>query len=76
MFGLRLTNRNSSDLNDEFGVGVGEALKLVLVQIHNEELVGGCQLHRHLCELLVKVANVTARFLPHRERKEGERECV
>lgn len=74
MSGLRLTNRNSSDLYDEFRVGVGEALKLVLVQVHNEELVCGRQLHRHLCELLVEVADVTARFLPHRERQDGERE--
>lgn len=57
---------------DEFGVGVGEALKLVLVQIHNEELVCGRQLHNHLGELLVEVANVTARFLPQREE---EKEC-
>lgn len=72
MSGLRLTNRNSSDLYDEFGVGVGEALKLVLVQIHDEELVCGRQLHHHLCELLVEVADVAARFLPQRQ-KERER---
>lgn len=72
--GLCLTNRNSSDLYDEFGVGVGEALKLVLVQIHDEELVCWCQLHRHLCELLVEVAHVTARFLPQRDETERELE--
>lgn len=68
MFWLRLTNRKSSDLNDEFGVGVGEALKLHLVQIHNEELVCGCQLHRHFSELLIEVANITARFLSNGKR--------
>ncbi len=73
MFWLRLTNRNSSDLYDEFRVGVGEALKLVLVQIHNEELVRGRQLNHHFGELLVEVANVAARFLPQRERKEREK---
>lgn len=70
--GLRLNNRNSSDLYDEFRVGVGEALKLVLVQIHDEELVCGRQLHHHLRELLVEVADVTAWFLPQREKKERE----
>lgn len=68
---LHLTNMNSSDLYDEFGVGVGEALKLVLVQIHNEELVCGRQLHHHLGELLVEVADVAARFLPQREKEKG-----
>lgn len=63
------TTRTSSDLYDEFRVGVGESLKLVLVQVHDEELVCGRQLHRHLGELLVEVANVAARFLP----REGER---
>lgn len=62
--GRRLTRPGrSSDLYDEFGVGVREALKLVLVQVHDEELVCGGQLHRHLGELLVKVADVAARFL-------------
>lgn len=72
MSGLRLSNRNYSDLYDELGVGVGEALKLVLVQIHDEELVCGRQLHHHLGELLVKVSDVTARFLPQREQEERE----
>ena len=71
--GLRLTNRNPSDLYNKLGVGVGEALKLVLVQVHDEELVCGRQLHRHLGELLVEVADVTARFLTRREENERER---
>lgn len=50
--------RNSSDLNDELGVGVGETLELVLVQVHDEQFVCRRQLHRHLGELFVKVANV------------------
>lgn len=67
--------RNSSDLNDELGVGVGETLELVLVQVHDEEFVCWRQLHRHLGELLVKVANVAARLLPQREdRDENNRE--
>lgn len=69
---LRWANRNSSDLDDEFRIGVGETLKLVLVQIHDEELVSGRQLHHHLGKLPVEVANVTARFLPQTEK---EREC-
>lgn len=62
--------RNSSDLNDELWVGVGEALELVLVQVHDEEFVCWRQLHRHLGELLVEVANVAARLLPQREDRE------
>lgn len=58
---------------DEFRVGVGEALKLVLVQIHDEEFVCRRQLYHHLGELLVEVADVAARLLP---RKEKERERV
>lgn len=73
MSGLRLSKRDYSDLYDELGVGVGEALKLILVQIHDEELVCGRQLHHHLGELLVEVSNVTARFLPQREQEERER---
>lgn len=56
---------------DELGVGVGEALKLVLVQVHDEELVRGRQLHGHLGELLVKVADVAARFLPPGRREKA-----
>lgn len=63
--------RNSSNLNDELGVGVGEALELVLVQVHDEEFVCRRQLHCHLGELLVKVANVAARLLPQREQRES-----
>lgn len=63
----------SSHLDDELGVGVGEALELVLVQVHDEELVRRRQLHRHLGELLVEVADVSAGFLP-RQRKDRSRE--
>lgn len=73
MSGLRRTKRNPSDLYDELGVGVGETLKLVLVQVHDEELVRGRQLHHHLGELLVEVAHVAARFLPRREDRERKR---
>lgn len=66
-----LARRSPSDLYDKFWVGVGEALKLVLVQVHDEELVRGRQLHRHLRELLVEVADIGARFLPWREEREG-----
>lgn len=71
--GLHPANMSSSDLYDEFWVGVGEALELILVQVHDEELVRGRQLHHHLGELLVEVADVAARFLPQREE---EREHV
>lgn len=60
---------NTSDLNDELGIGVREALELVLVQVHDEEFVCRRQLHRHLGELLVKVSNVAARLLPQKEHR-------
>lgn len=41
-----------------FGVGVGEAEEIVLVQVHDDKLVCWSQVHRHLGELLVKVASV------------------
>lgn len=50
-------------LNNKLGIGVGKTLELVLVQIHDEEFVCWSELHRHLGELLVKVAGVTAIFL-------------
>lgn len=42
-----------------FRVGVGEAKELVLVQVHDDELVRRRQIHGHLGELLVKVAGVS-----------------
>lgn len=48
-------------------------MKLVLVQVHDEELVCGRQLHHHLCELLVEVGDVTARFLPQREEEKKKK---
>lgn len=62
---------NTSDLNDELGIGVREALELVLVQVHDEEFVCRRQLHHHLGELLVKVSNVTARLLTQKEHRES-----
>lgn len=41
-----------------FRVSVGEAEEIVLVQVHDDELVSWCQVHRHLGELLVKVTGV------------------
>lgn len=70
----------SSNLYDKFGIGVGEALELVLVQVHDEELVGRRQLHWHLCELLVEVPDILARFLPQRHVKRKQlgtdKECI
>lgn len=36
-----LRNHSSSDLYNKFRVGVGETIKLILVQVHDEELVRG-----------------------------------
>lgn len=41
-----------------FRVDVGKAEELVLVQVHDDELVCWRQVHSHLGELLVKVAGV------------------
>lgn len=58
----------TSDLDDELWVGVRKALELILVQIHDEELVGGRQIHSHLGELFVEIANVSAGFLNKKEK--------
>lgn len=41
-----------------FGVGVGEAEEVVLIQVHDDELVCWRQVYGHLGELLVEVAGV------------------
>lgn len=48
---------------DEFRIEEGESEKLVLIQVHHEELVGGRQVQLLGRELLVKVADVFAVFL-------------
>lgn len=45
-------------VDDKLGVGVGEASKLVLVQVHDEEFVRGRELHRLPGELFVEVGSV------------------
>lgn len=42
-----------------FGVCVGEAEEVILVQVHDDQLVGRSQVHWHLGKLLVKVTSVT-----------------
>lgn len=46
-------------VNDKFRVGVREASELVLVQVHDEEFVGGRELHRLPGELFVEVGSVS-----------------
>lgn len=41
------------------GVSVGEAEEVVLVQVHDDQLVCGSQVHWHLGEFLVKVTSVS-----------------
>ena len=48
------------DVLDKLRVEEGEAGELLLVQVHHEELVGGGQLGRLLCELAVEVGHVSA----------------
>lgn len=52
---------------DILRVGVGEAQELVLVQIHDKQLVGGRELDGHFCELPVKVASISAVSLEKRK---------
>lgn len=60
-------------LDDKLRIGVGKALELVLVQIHDEEFICRRELYRHLGELLVEVAGVAAIFLKFWDTK-GEEE--
>ena len=48
------------DVLDKLRVEEGEAGELLLVQVHHEELVGGGQLGRLVCELAVEVGHVSA----------------
>lgn len=50
-------------MNDKLRVSVGEACKLILVQIHDEEFVGGREFHRLPRELLIEVGSVVLVFL-------------
>lgn len=50
-------------LNDKLWIGVGKALELVLVQVHDEEFIGWSQLDGHLGKLLVEVCGVAPIFL-------------
>ena len=43
---------------DKLRVQEGEASKLILVEIHHEQLVGGCQVHALAGELPVEVGNI------------------
>ena len=60
---LSTFSREDSDVLDEFRIEEGESEKLVLIQVHHEELVGGRQIQLLGRELLVKVADVFAVFL-------------
>lgn len=59
--------RPDSDVLDELGIEEREAEKLVLIQVHHEELVGRRQVQFLGRELLVKVADVFAMFLLTRQ---------
>ena len=52
-----------SHLDDELGIDEREAGELGLVEVHDEELVGGRQLGLLARELVVEVAHVFAAFL-------------
>jgi len=47
---------------DELWVEEGKASKLILVKVHHEQLVGGCELRALTGELPVKVGHVLPVF--------------
>lgn len=57
-------------MNDKLRISVGEACKLVLVQIHDEEFVGGREFHGLPRELLIEVGSVVLVFLLDEKAKE------
>lgn len=61
---------------DEFGIEEGESEKLVLIQVHHEELVGGRQVEFLGRELLVEVADVFAMFLLTHHHKSRKRPTI
>ena len=48
---------------DELRVEEGEASKLILIQVHHEQLVGGGEVGALAGELSVKVGNILSVFL-------------
>lgn len=52
-------------VNDKLWVSIGEAGKLILVQVHDEEFVRGCEFHRLSGELFVEVGGVSLVSLPN-----------
>lgn len=50
-------------MNNKLRISVGEACKLILVQIHDEEFVGGREFHGLPRELLIEVGSVVFVFL-------------
>ena len=48
------------DMLNKLGVEEGEASKLVLVEVHHEQLVSGCEVCALTSELPVKVGHVLA----------------
>lgn len=72
---LSSTIRSASVRSLVCRIGVGEAHEVVLVQVHDDQLVCGRQVHRHLGELFVKVARVPTGFLRGDVRKTGRQDA-
>ena len=56
------------DCDNELRIDVRETAELGLVQVHDEQLVGGSQLGCFAGELTVEVANVPQRFLLNKNK--------
>lgn len=50
---------------DKLWVSIGEASKLILVQVHDEEFVRGREFHRLSGELFIEVGGVSLVSLPN-----------
>jgi len=57
---------------DELWVEEGEPGKLILVKVHHEELVRGCQLRALTCELSVKIGHIFPVTLTSKNYKSSE----
>lgn len=57
------------DVLHELGIEIGESEKLVLIQVHHEQLVGWRQVQLLVRELLVEIADVFAVLLQSPTRK-------
>ena len=64
------------DVLDELGIEEGESEKLVLIQVHHEQLIGWRQVQLLVRELLVEIADVFAVLLQSPSPEIARRKCA